>query len=96
MAKQFTVATEELADIVADMARFDSDAEAVCRDADQTVTRLHGSWTGEAADAQRAAHEKWTHGAAEMRSAVADLRKAGDTAHTNYTAAVKANQEMWG
>lgn len=96
MAEKFTVNTEQLADIVADMAKFDTDAESVCREADQTVARLHGAWTGEAADAQRAAHERWTHGAAEMRSAVADLRKAGDTAHANYTAAVEANQEMWG
>ncbi|MGZ8178909.1 WXG100 family type VII secretion target [Williamsia sp. SKLECPSW1] len=96
MAQQFTINTEQLAEIVADMAQFDSDAESVCRDAEQTVDRLHGTWTGEAADAQRAAHERWAHGAAEMRTAVTDLRKAGDTAHANYTAAVKANQDMWG
>ena len=96
MAQKFTVNTELLADIVTDMAKFDSDAVSVCRDAEQTVDRLHGSWTGEAANAQRAAHERWTRGADEMRSAVADLRKAGDTAHANYTAAVQANQEMWG
>ncbi|WP_045820850.1 WXG100 family type VII secretion target [Williamsia herbipolensis] len=96
MARQFTINTEELADIVSAMARFDSDAESVCSDVDKTVASLHTTWTGEAADAQRAAHDRWTKGAAEMRSAVADLRKAGDTAHTNYTAAVTANTEMWG
>lgn len=96
MAQKFTINTDQLADIVGDMAKFDSDAESVCNDAEQTVARLHQSWTGEAADAQRAAHERWTKGASEMRSAVADLRKAGDTAYANYTDAVRANQGMWG
>ncbi len=95
MAKPFTINTEELADIVADMAHFDTDAEATCTEVDQLVEKLHVSWTGDAASAQRAAHERWTRGAEEMRSAIGDLKTSGDTAHANYTGAVTANQAMW-
>ena len=95
MAGGFRVSTEELAEVVAAMAQLDRDAESLCTDVDAVVTELHGSWSGEAATAQRAAHDRWSAGAAEMRSALADLHRVGDTAHRNYTAAVSANQAMW-
>lgn len=92
MSGEFTVDTE----LVAAMAQLDRDAEGICADVDATVTELHVSWSGEAAAAQRAAHDRWSAGAAEMRAALADLHRTGDTAHANYTAAITANQSMWG
>lgn len=95
MGTPFTINTDELADIVSDMARFDADAESTCSDVDALVQKLHASWSGDAAAAQRAAHDRWTKGAQQMRSAIGDLKQSGDTAHANYTGAVAANQAMW-
>ena len=95
MAGQFRVDLGELDDVIAEMSKFDQDAESLCAHVDQLVARLHVTWAGDAAEAQRVAHERWKRGAEEMRSAVTDLRKVGKTAHSNYSAAVKANVGMW-
>ena len=62
---------------------------------DARIAALHDVWTGEAAAAQRAAHQEWTRGATEMREALDAMRVAARTAHTNYSNAVTANQQMW-
>ncbi|MDG3014657.1 WXG100 family type VII secretion target [Speluncibacter jeojiensis] len=95
MAEPYSVDLDELDDIVAQMSRFDSDAEHLCAEVDALVARLHVTWTGEGADAQQKAHERWQRGATRMREALADLHSTAQVAHTNYTAAVRANVGMW-
>jgi len=56
---------------------------------------LHETWSGEAAAAQMAHHEAWTRAASEMHDALAELRKAAERAHHNYTGAAQTNSEMW-
>ncbi|MHA3703432.1 WXG100 family type VII secretion target [Jatrophihabitans sp. YIM 134969] len=63
---------------------------------DAHIAQLHDVWSGDAAGAQWAAHQEWSAGAAEMRAALDAMREAARTAHTNYSNAVAANQQMWG
>ena len=95
MARKFTVDLNELDAVIGLLVRFDADAEELCSEVDQTINRLHVSWSGEGAQAQRAAHERWTAGAAEMRTALEDLHQAAGTAHGNYSRSVAANEGMW-
>lgn len=95
MARKFTVDLSLLDEVIGPLARFDTDAGELCGEVDQTVNRLHVSWSGEGAQAQRAAHERWTAGAAEMRTALEDLHQVAGTAHGNYSRSVAANEGMW-
>ena len=94
MAK-FTVDLDRLDDIVAEISRFDQRLESALADADARVNRLHGTWTGAAAEAHRKAHEEWQRGAAEMRAALAVMRQCATTAQDNYRAAATTNARMW-
>lgn len=78
------------------MSRFEQHLETALQDADAKVNQLHATWTGAAAQAHRAAHERWKHGVAEMRAALVVMRQNVSTAHGNYTGAVTANGSMWG
>jgi hypothetical protein len=58
------------------------------------MTSLHGQWTGAAAAAQLQAHQRLREGLTWMRQGLADMQRAGQVAHANYTAAVQANLAM--
>lgn len=91
----FAVNLEALADVVDRMAAFDRDVEQRLSELQARVNRLHGTWSGAAADEQRALHERWTAGAHDMREAVVALRRAASVSHGNYAAAIGANRSMW-
>lgn len=59
------------------------------------VARLHETWSGRTAAAQREAQAEWDAGFALMREGLADMRRAAATARRNYLDAVDANQRMW-
>ncbi|MCY7402241.1 MAG: WXG100 family type VII secretion target [Nocardioides sp.] len=59
------------------------------------VAKLHDSWEGLAATAQREAQREWEQGLSSMRQALAELRAAADQASRNYTSAADANRSMW-
>lgn len=86
---------QALADTVQRMAAFQRYAEDTIAEIDSRVTRLHASWTGEAAAAHAEAHRHWARGEAMMREALAQLKQAATTAHGNYTGAMSANLGMW-
>lgn len=94
MAK-FTVDLDRLDGIVAEITRFDQRLESAVADMDARVNQLHATWTGAAAGAHRKAHEEWRRGVAEMRAALAVMRRCATTAHDNYGAAATANARMW-
>lgn len=95
MAREFRVNLPELDSVIADLSKFDQDAEAVSADVGKLVDDLRIGWTGDAAQAQRDAHDRWKHGAEEMRTALSDLHEVAKTAHENYSGAVAANVGMW-
>lgn len=96
MTGRFRVSPDQLADVIDQIARFDTHLEEALEQADAKVDQLHGTWTGAAAAEHKAAHEKWKHGAAQMRAGLETMRKNADIAHGNYTNAAQANAAMWG
>lgn len=95
MAEAFRVDPEALADAVQRMGAFQQYAEHMISEIDSRITRLHATWTGEAAAAHAEAHLHWARGEAMMRAALAQLSGAGAIAHANYTGAASTNLAMW-
>lgn len=58
--------------------------------------QLGATWDGSGGQAQAAAQQRWTDGAAEMRRALADLRAIAEGAHDNYHGAAQVNLRNWG
>jgi WXG100 family type VII secretion target len=86
---------QALADAVHRMAAFQRCAEDTAAEIDSRVTRLHTSWTGDAATAHAEAHQHWVRGEAMMREALAQLKKVASAAHANYAGAISTNVGMW-
>ena len=91
----YSVDLEELDGVITRMAKFDTALDEHMAKLDARIDRLHKTWTGDAAVAQKAEHDKWMQAAREMRHAMATMRSAGKTAHANYTRAINANVGMW-
>ncbi len=91
----YRVNCDDLLNFTVKLQRFSERAEKATQDADKVVMSLHETWSGEAAAAQMAHHEAWTRAASEMHDALAELRKAAERAHHNYTGAAQTNSEMW-
>ncbi|MFE9580132.1 WXG100 family type VII secretion target [Nocardia sp. NPDC006044] len=94
MADDYRVNLSQLDEAVAAMA-FGAEVEGLLREVDVKVAELHLSWESRAAQAQRAAHDRWMAGAAEMRENLDELREVARRAHTSYSHAVQTNAEMW-
>lgn len=92
---RFSVDLDELTAVIEDMRSFEARLQDRLDELDDLMSRLHATWTGSAAQAQRAAHDEWRAGAAEMHRALVEMREAARTAHANYTAAAEANAGMW-
>lgn len=92
---RYLVDLEELDAVIGDMESFEARFEKRLTDLDDLVARLHLTWTGSAAGAQKQAHDRWVRGAREMHAALVAMRDAGRRAHGNYTAAGQANARMW-
>lgn len=91
----FTVDLDDLDAAVVRLRRVERLVEDRLARIDSRMRALYGSWRGDAATAQRAAHDDWVAGAAEMRTALGALRSVAATAHENYCAAVTANTAGW-
>lgn len=96
MTSRFRVSPDQLADVIDQIARFDQHLDEALEQVDAKVDRLHTTWVGAAATEHNAAHEKWKHGAEQMRAGLETMRKNADIAHGNYAGAVAANTAMWG
>lgn len=84
-----------LAAAVERMTEFEQHLEQML---DQVAAQEHslgGDWVGDGGQAQQAAHQRWTEGAAEMRKALADLRRITHGAQENYRAAMQMNSLNW-
>jgi WXG100 family type VII secretion target len=95
LSDAFSVDPDALADAVARMSEFVQHTESLVGEIDTLVTHLHGTWSGQAAEAHAEAHRHWSRGEAMMREALAQLKTAGATAHHNYTGAMNTNTTMW-
>jgi 6 kDa early secretory antigenic target len=59
------------------------------------VAQLLDTWTGEAAEAYRAAQHEWDKAVADMRQNIRDLHDLIVTAHGNHASAVRSNTGIW-
>lgn len=85
-----------------DLAAAEAALGSVLADLQETLSALDNDlyaslaqWTGAAADAYWAAHDRWWRGADEMAGRLAGLRKVITTARCNYLSSVAANTRMW-
>lgn len=92
---RFVADPDALRDAVEQMAGFGAHLESALDDARSRVDALHAVWVGNAADAHRAVHQHWQHGAQEMHDALGVLRAITATAAENYSSAASANASMW-
>src|SRR5688572_27466022 len=95
MTDTFAVDPDELDAVVADIARTEAALETLTNDIERQIAKLHQSWEGLAAVAQREAQLEWEQGLMTMRQALAELRAAADQASRNYAEAADTNRSMW-
>lgn len=95
MSDVFAIDPDELAAVVADIARTESALESLPTDIERQIAKLHETWQGLAAVAQREAQKEWEQGLLTMRQALADLRAAAGQASQNYAQAAETNRSMW-
>lgn len=91
----FSVDTELLLELVERMGTCHARLEQVDDEVDARMKRLHASWQGAAAGLHADAHQRWLTGSRQMSEALVALRNIARTADENYTAAARANQQMW-
>lgn len=91
---RYRVELGELVSFIDRLQSFELRAEALAARIDGQVASLHTAWSGDAAEAHRAQHDRWMAGAVEMRDALAELRETADNAHRNYTEAAQLNVDM--
>ena len=95
MAPRFSVDLAHLDTVIERMGSFDTALDVHLEKVDARIARLHTTWSGETAQAQRDAHDEWMRAARSMRHALATMRSIAATAHGNYNAAIAANVAMW-
>ncbi len=94
-ANRFTVDSDELDSVIADVEKTESALQTLTDDLERQIKALQSVWEGLAADAQVAAQSEWDQGMAAMRTALLELRQAARQAHGNYTGAATSNVSMW-
>lgn len=83
-------------DLLDRLRRAEAEFDGCLGAAAAAVRRLHGEWSGSAADEQLAAHQRWTAGAREMHEALCALSGTVSATHDRYAAVQSANVAMWG
>lgn len=92
---RFTVDLDELDAVARSLESYGQILAGKLADLRQAVADLHGDWQGEAADAQKVAHDRLATGAHDLHRALLEVQGAARHAHLSYVAAVRANQQTW-
>lgn len=96
MSLSFSVDLATAGSVVASLTAVDTELAEVIVDLRWRIARLHSSWAGTTAGAHLVAHGSWAESYAEMHDALVAMRRAVRSAAANYSAAVEANESMWG
>lgn len=96
MSFSYDADLELAARVVTSLSSVEDHLDEVVTDLRWRVAHLHESWGGLASFAHVDAHGAWESSYAEMREALALMRKAIRTASANYAEAAKDNAQMWG
>jgi WXG100 family type VII secretion target len=91
----YDVDVDELAAVIAAMDSCGRGLAELAGDVEVSLATLHAGWQGRARDAHATSHASWRTSFDEMSTALVGLRAVGDTARSNYVAAVEANVAMW-
>lgn len=91
----YDVDLDELASVLVAMAACQRGLGDLAREVDAETARLHGSWSGRAREAHATSHAAWRDGFADMVTALAGLRRLGETARDAYADAGAANRALW-
>lgn len=94
-SESFSINLDELDDVIDDLEACERALETITADLERQIATLQTQWEGLTAAAQREAHQEWEQGMADMRTALAEMRRAARVAHANYTKAIAANVGMW-
>lgn len=92
---RYRVELEELLAFVERLHVFEDRGEQLASGIDNLVNTLGENWSGAAADAHQAEHDKWAAALAQMREAAAQLRRTAEGTHRNYTEVIEINTAMW-
>lgn len=92
---EYRVELAELRGFVERLQVFEKRVEQIADSVDVLINQLGGEWLGIAADTNHAEHDQLIAVTAETRAAVAQLRRAADTAYCNYGEVVAINIAMW-
>ncbi len=95
-SQAFQVKLSELESIADRMSAFVTFLADSLAGLEQRIGTVQQSWTGEAADAQAAAFQKWLTGAGEVSEGIKDMKQAAAEAHSRYSSAAAANIAMLG
>jgi WXG100 family type VII secretion target len=82
-------------DLIDKAAGLEKQIDDRLRDIQKKIADLHVDWRGQAAESHRQASAAWAAGAAEMNTALGELRKALERARSVYQAAGQTNYGMW-
>jgi WXG100 family type VII secretion target len=77
------------------MTVFEQHLEQVLEQLAAEQDSLGSQWDGDGGRAQQGAQSRWAQGAAEMRTALADLRRITGGAQENYRGAMQMNALNW-
>jgi WXG100 family type VII secretion target len=91
----YDVDVDELMAVIVAMESCGRELADLAVDVESAHVGMHSDWTGLASDAHSTSHASWRTSFTEMETALAGLRSVGDTARSNYSAAVEANLAMW-
>ena len=94
-ASAFVADVDGLLRVVTQLSRCSGDLRDLLGELDRSVDFLHETWSGESAEAHRAAHHAWASGFRDMEKALAVMRAVADVARDNYATAADANTRMW-
>jgi WXG100 family type VII secretion target len=95
MAVRYQVDLDELRRVIDSLDAFQRMLDGRLTALDHVNGELHGTWEGEAAQANTIAHRKLTDGAREVHQALLAMHAAARQAHTSYRAAADANVQTW-
>ena len=95
MTGSYTADLDLAAWVLASLGRVEEQLDEVVTDLRWRVEHLQVLWAGRAAAAHLEAHQRWLAAYGEMRTALAEMRHALDTARANYEEAARANTTLW-
>ncbi|MGL6236356.1 MAG: WXG100 family type VII secretion target [Segniliparus sp.] len=95
MPDRYVADLDQMDSTVSRMEAFENQVQSWLDEIDHEIAKLHLTWSGDAASAQKADHDRWTKDMQDAKAALESLKTVMRQAHTNYQGANTANTAMW-